>query len=1004
MFHTCAATLRRGYLLLVVGVLLALGGFVFVQSTALAQTGIFYQEYNVDVTLRDDGSYTVRTVQTIRFDDEYNTAFMEIPTDRATSVQVVGVWQEPPRFSPETMPIPLDFSTNQEGDTLYLNWEYDLTLNGELRTFVVEYTVEGGLWVYDDFDVLQTFVINADRAGLPIYSALVTLHLPDTLLEAAEEGALWAEVVSGNGTAEIEGDRVLFTPKGGLADGEGFEIALEIPHGLLPVTMQTWQMREEEADAVAHIPALNVEMAIQPDGKIDVTEEIALAVDQGTIFSGYRTINLLYQDEVQNLSLFFNGRPLPRGVEGCDGCFTADFTPASRSWARWDAASQQVIVDEEAVGRMEIRWWTPPISAGESAKIDLRYTVLGGIRTGDDAQVINFDVLPDYDLEIDSSTLQIVPPAGVGAEAITIESAAAQSAPEVTAAGAILLRNQELPATRARWEVVITLPADATTAATPQWQQQFMTALSVGQAEAAAQARRTLGTRLAGLLAIVGAIGAAVWGWLRYGRRRTNEMLKGYVAEPPSMLAPGIVAYLMDRKASEKGVLASLFQLATAGLLEIDLSSGIQIRRLVAEPVMGNAVVRNSQGVAFTIADHQAALVNEVLIPHAPLNQFIPLDALATPLRTKLPEIFAQMGKDAQEFFLASSSSSSGGGWGCLGSIVAVAAIVVAFWLAAVSQFDGPTVTFLVIAGFALLVCWVVYAMRNPFGGQRRSASGEAEAQKWIKFRNYLLNLKEYGDLGAAQEIVDRYFAYAVALGTEKVVLAQAESMGAHLPPWIPVPTHHPYNFPSNTGSSGSEPSAWQGGEMEPRPLGQPMPAPVAASQPQASQPRPSLTGMSAAMGESLSSGSQNLGRTLTVAAGGTAASTVVLKSALRQRTMQFDANATPNQMLDDIMRQSLSDARTIQSRPKPSSPMGSLWSGGSGSSGGSGGSSWGGGGSSSGSSRSSGGFGGSSSGSSWSSGSSSRSSSSSSSSRSSSSSSSRSSSSSGGRSGFGKR
>ena len=45
------------------------------------------------------------------------------------------------------------------------------------------------------------------------------------------------------------------------------------------------------------------------------------------------------------------------------------------------------------------------------------------------------------------------------------------------------------------------------------------------------------------------------------------------------------------------------------------------------------------------------------------------------------------------------------------------------------------------------------------------SAKGEAEKERWVLFGNYLRNLQEYGELGAAKEIFNRYFSYAVALG-----------------------------------------------------------------------------------------------------------------------------------------------------------------------------------------------------------------------------------------------
>src|SRR5690606_16144040 len=92
-----------------------------------------------------------------------------------------------------------------------------------------------------------------------------------------------------------------------------------------------------------------------------------------------------------------------------------------------------------------------------------------------------------------------------------------------------------------------------------------------------------------------------------------------------------------------------------------------------------------------------------------------------------------------------------------------------------------------IIACIALLA-----GLRIWFGAQRGRATyteaGMVEAERWRRFKTYLLNIKEYGDLAAAQEIIDRYFGYAVALGVEEVVLAQATEMGALRPVWMPSP------------------------------------------------------------------------------------------------------------------------------------------------------------------------------------------------------------------------
>ena len=202
-------------------------------------------------------------------------------------------------------------------------------------------------------------------------------------------------------------------------------------------------------------------------------------------------------------------------------------------------------------------------------------------------------------------------------------------------------------------------------------------------------------------------------------------------------------------------MLASLMQLATVGLVEIDLTSGVQVRRKVNDAITPGQRFPVG-GSRLTLAPHQTMLFNEVLLPNAPADHFVPLDVLAGPLRARLPQLYAQMGEDAQSYFLA------GEGGGCMRGCLTPTILfpVAAAALGGLLLFGGESKWVLAFAmgGFAFAAIMLVLALGQPFG-RRRSASGEAEAEKWTRFRNYLLNIKEYGDLGSAPAILERRFA-----------------------------------------------------------------------------------------------------------------------------------------------------------------------------------------------------------------------------------------------------
>jgi hypothetical protein len=150
----------------------------------------------------------------------------------------------------------------------------------------------------------------------------------------------------------------------------------------------------------------------------------------------------------------------------------------------------------------------------------------------------------------------------------------------------------------------------------------------------------------------------------------------------------------------------------------------------------------------------------------------------------------------------------------------------------------------------------------------RRSDSGVEEAQRWRSFKRYLSNLKQYAGVEDAQKILDRYFAYAVAMDVEQVVLNSAAEMGTRIPTW----SYGPMMRRMDSGrSGGSTPSSWEpastGGSVGlPRPTLSQRPVLTA---PQSRSIGTSLNEASRSLGLRLSQNSAKLGQVLSTAAGG---------------------------------------------------------------------------------------------------------------------------------------
>ena len=425
----------------------------------------------------------------------------------------------------------------------------------------------------------------------------------------------------------------------------------------------------------------------------------------------------------------------------------------------------------------------------------------------------------------------------------------------------------------------------------------------MAQADAAAvtRARWQLARGVIGALVIASTIIIALIAWNRWGRRKVKETLGGYVSEPPSQQSPAVVAFLIDRKATEQGILGSIFHLASLKLLEIDLDGDeIKLQRLREEPLQGTTRLQDAYGKNVAINGHLQALFDQVLIPSLPLGQWVSLDAIGPLLRAKLPDIYALLGRDVQQFFIKVPGSRGDTIPGVLWLVVYGTLLGLMFigWLPIWAGF---------LIGFAAIFIYVAWSAIYETTQAGYSDAGAQEADRWRRFKTYLLDIKKYGDLGAAQEILDRYFGYAVALGVENVVLAQASNLGGLRPVWMP-------NVHDSYSSTPSRDPIRQSRGAEPRIGRSPATRP---SIPRVMPNRPTLAGMSVQLGNSLRQASNNLGSLLSTAAGdaNSATRTVVLNSQLQRREMQWKPNTPVERVLDDILRQSVSDAREVQAR-----------------------------------------------------------------------------------------
>ncbi|HEX8682837.1 MAG TPA: DUF2207 domain-containing protein [Ardenticatenaceae bacterium] len=886
---------HRGQLL---ALLLLLYMAVAQPSMATAQTDsdipIRYLRYDTEIAIQEDGSFLVREVQEIEFNGSFSTAFAEIPAALTEDVEVLQLLEgDTPYERGDFVDGPGTY-TVEEGENYFVEWEYEETEPGDVRTFTLEYRVEGGLWVYEDGDILEWRAVPADRSGFPVEASRVTVTLP---AEVAPDDLQYT-AYGPDYEVETNANSVTFEATEPIPDGTQFQVQVGFPHGLVEAVPALWQLEEDTANLRTRVESVEVELTVRPNGTIGVEERERVMVEAGALYEGYRTISYRYLDNVTNVAVFEGEVPFDNASAPCERCFQADERSTFDDWIRYDPTRREVVMDESQIGYTNLTWQVPPLVRGEATTFRLLYDVEGAIYGDDESQHLDWMVVhPEHDAAIEQAALFLHLPLGVAPNSVTVEGGAVDTVDGNTLA----IGHRGTLEAGTEWIVRLDLPLDATSAPTPEWVTQLEEARAQVVAAEVSLNRQRLGSVVATLLIIVGGLLGTGLAWYRWGRDHPIELVADYLSEPPSDLPPGIVAYLLDEEPTAKGAMASLFHLATLGLLSIELGGGtITLHRNWNEKLTEGETITTAPGKEVTVPGHLVKLFND-LFPH--LDHPSTLTSISEAFQHSLPMVYAEMGEEANQFFAALPGVARHR-WLSFGQGLVLVGLLLT---ACMGIYFSSTLGWLAAApALALLVPGVALIVVSRWMPQR-TRPGAEEAGKWLAFKRYLLNLKEYGSQEEAQAILDEYFAYAVALDVEEVVLRQAEAAGGFMPVWTqPMTVRRSRPYQSNRTDSTLDQPAPGPLQVERQPVPQRDAVPSGPAQTPA---RPGLQGLSDSLSRSLQQSSDSLARILNSSAGQVVDTpfTMVSKATGQAMSFTWDATTTTAQVIGEIMEASAS-------------------------------------------------------------------------------------------------
>lgn len=490
----------------------------------------------------------------------------------------------------------------------------------------------------------------------------------------------------------------------------------------------------------------DVDLNVQRDGRMLVTETQQIEFVSGTWQNGGRTIPLDRVDSISDVQV-------------------SELTPSGEQPVNFTSKIQG--------NDMAIVWGFPPASAGETRTFIIRYTANGVVRSYPDNQQLLWQAVPPKRrFPVNESTVTLTLPGSVPAGSLKLATYPARlgGTSQARPNGAVF-QVADVPLSEG-FEIRTQFPAGTVQAPVPAW-----------QAEADRQDRlnQTVKPRndvillaLGLLIPVAGLVGLLVL-WYTRGKDPGVGADAPSVNTPPSDLPAPMVGVLLDERADVQDVVSALLTLSERGIVRITqvqndklLGSTNDFRLELLRPYEeGRLRSYERTLIGLLFGDSDSVMLSEV---RGKFGAAIPM------FRDQLYDEVAKAGLFRENPEKVRNRYKAWGTalivlavlFGCVGSSVLSAYAHSAFvFLPAVG---------LIVVGFGLRLV----AKSMPV----KTVNGAVEASRWRSFRNYLANIERTPAIAQDKGAFERYLSYATAFNIGRSWLEKFASVGTPAPPW----------------------------------------------------------------------------------------------------------------------------------------------------------------------------------------------------------------------------
>lgn len=254
--------------------------------------------------------------------------------------------------------------------------------------------------------------------------------------------------------------------------------------------------------------------------------------------------------------------------------------------------------------------------------------------------------------------------------------------------------------------------------------------------------------------------------WYTRGRDPQVGLVADFLPQPPDDLPPGVAGVLLDERADERDIVATIVDLSRRGLFQIQetpASSGTNMEliaktsELPAEP-FEKALVQELFHNTFKEGEKVPVVPGSLTDPMKLRNRLYD-EVVERGLFDRSPEDTRARTKNA-------------------GVVLLVASIVGAVFLPGIVDNGWVILPCIVVALFGIGLRFVA-----PYA-PRKTLKGAEAAAKWKAFYRYLDDIQKYDKIDEAPEIFEKYLAYATAFGLDSQWVQKFARYNTPAPSW----------------------------------------------------------------------------------------------------------------------------------------------------------------------------------------------------------------------------